>query len=152
MAHFAKLGTNNEVLEIHVVADADTATQGGFEREDFGVVHLERTTGHVDWKRCSYNTRDGVHLSEGTPFRANYPGIGWFYSSEHDIFYEPRPTDMDGDTCNSWTLNTTTGKWQPPIEQPTTLTDEQLEAFIYYKWDESAYQADNTTGWILVTP
>ena len=152
MAHFAKLGTNNEILEIHVVADADTATQGGFEREDFGVVHLERTTGHVDWKRCSYNTRDGVHLLGGTPFRANYPGIGWFYSSEHDIFYEPRPTDRDGDTCNSWTLNTTTGKWQPPIEQPTTLTDEQLEAFIYYKWDESAYQADNTTGWILVTP
>ena len=63
-----------------------------------------------------------------------------------------RPTDRDGDTCNSWTLNTTTGKWQPPIEQPTTLTDEQLEAFIYYKWDESAYQADNTTGWILNTP
>ena len=152
MAHFAKLGTNNEVLEIHVVADADTATQGGFEREDFGVVFLERLTGHVDWKMCSYNTRDGVHLLGGTPFRANYPGVGWFYSSEHDIFHEPRPTDSDGDVCNSWTLNTTTGKWQAPIEQPTTLTDEQLEAFIYYKWDESAYQADNTTGWILITP
>jgi hypothetical protein len=152
MAHFAKLGTNNEVLEIHVVADADTATQGGFEREDFGVVHLERTTGHVDWKKCSYNTREGVHLLGGTPFRANYPGIGWFYSSEHDIFHEPRPTDNDGNVCNSWILNTTTGKWEAPIEPPTTLTDEQLEAFIYYKWDESAYQADNTTGWILVTP
>ena len=152
MAHFAKLGPNNDVLEIHVVDDADTSTQGGFEREDFGVVYLERLTGHVDWKKCSYNTREGVHSLGGTPFRANYPGIGWFYSSEHDIFHEPRPTDIDRNTCNSWILNTTTGRYQAPIEPPTTLTDEQLEAFIHYKWKESAYQADNTTGWILVTP
>ena len=48
MAHFAKLGPHNDVLEIHVVADADTATRGGFEREDFGVVFLERLTGHVE--------------------------------------------------------------------------------------------------------
>ena len=33
-----------------------------------------------------------------------------------------------------------------------TLTDDQIAANSYYTWDESAYQADNTTGWTLNTP
>ena len=32
------------------------------------------------------------------------------------------------------------------------LTDEQRSAGSYYEWDEDAYQADNTTGWVLETP
>jgi hypothetical protein len=38
----------------------------------------------------------------------------------------------------SWTYNTTTFVWEPPIPKP----DGQAI------WDEYAYQADNTTGWI----
>ena len=30
-----------------------------------------------------------------------------------------------------------------------TLTDEEATAGKYYSWDESAYQADNSTGWVL---
>jgi hypothetical protein len=30
------------------------------------------------------------------------------------------------------------------------LTQEQLDAGVYYFWDEDTYQDDNTQGWILV--
>ena len=104
-----------------------------------------------DRKKCSYNTSAGTHRNGGTAFRANYPGIGWIYNSEHDIFHPARPSDADGDLMNSHTLNTTTGQWDCPLTQPT-LTDDEIAAGKYYRWDESAYQADNTTGRVLVTP
>ena len=40
--------------------------------------------------------------------------------------------------------------WNPPIER-LTLTQEQIDAGSYYTWDEDAYQADNTTGWVLTS-
>ena len=41
--------------------------------------------------------------------------------------------------------------WDAPIAQPE-LTEEEVAAMSYYEWDEAAYQADNTTGWVLETP
>ena len=61
----------------------------------------------------------------------------------HDIFHPAKP-------YASHTLNTTTGHWDPPIPQPE-LSEEEVAAMSYYRWDEDAYQADNTTGWILET-
>ena len=59
--------------------------------------------------------------------------------------------DRDGDSCGSWTLNTTTGLWTPPITKPIHENDPSVdEVPHYYEWDESAYQADNTKGWVLV--
>ncbi|BCU96563.1 MAG: hypothetical protein CM15mV12_3360 [uncultured marine virus] len=40
-------------------------------------------------------------------------------------------------------LNTTTGRYEPPIAQPYSSNQR-------YEWDESAYQADNTQGWVVV--
>ena len=37
MAHFAKIGLNNVVLSVVVVADRDTSTLGGIEKEDLGI-------------------------------------------------------------------------------------------------------------------
>jgi hypothetical protein len=152
MAHFAKLGIDNIVLAVLAMDTVDTMTRGGIEKEEIGVEHLVKHHGHENWKQCSYNSRAGVHYDaetnepSGKPaFRANYPGIGWYYNSEHDIFHPAKPED-----CDSWTLNTTTGLWDAPIPQPE-LTQEQKEAHSYYIWDESAYQADNTTGWVLET-
>lgn len=152
MAHFAKIGIDNIVLAVLAMDTVDTMTRGGIEKEEIGVEHLVKHHGHENWKQCSYNTRGGVHYDaetnepSGKPgFRANYPGIGWYYSSEHDIFYPPNLEGRD-----SWTLNTTTGYWDPPIPKPDE-TLEQIRAANYYTWDEEAYQADNTTGWVLQT-
>ena len=148
MAHFAKLGLDNVVTAVLAMDTIDTMTRGGIEREDIGVAHLIKHHGHENWKKCSYNTALGVHKQGGTPFRANYPGIGWIYNSEHDIFHPARPSDADGDLMSSHTLNTTTGMWDPPHTAPA-LTEAQEQSGSYYRWDESAYQADNTAGWIL---
>ena len=153
MAHFAKIGIDNIVLAVLAVDTVDTMTRGGIEKEEIGVAHLVKNHGHECWKQCSYNSRAGVHYDSETgepngkpAFRANYPGIGWYYNSEHDIFHPAKPEGHD-----SWTLNTTTGMWDPPIPKPDE-TLEQIRAANYYTWDEAAYQADNTTGWVLVYP
>jgi len=143
MAHFAKLGLDNIVLTILAVDTNDITTPGGIEKEELGIEHLIKHHGHEIWKKCSYNTRAGEHVNGGTPFRANYPGIGWYYNSEYDIFHPPKPEDRE-----SWTLNTTTGLWDPPIPEPE-LTQEQIDAALNYVWDEDAYQADNTQGWVI---
>jgi len=145
MAHYAKLGLDNIVTAVVAVDTITCMTRGGIEKEEIGLAHLVKHHGHELWKKCSYNTSGGEHKLGGTPFRANYPGIGWYYNSEHDIFHPAKP-----EGCDSWTLNTTTGMWDAPIAQPE-VTQEQYEAGIYYTWDESAYQADNTQGWIMNT-
>jgi hypothetical protein len=143
MAHFAKLGLDNVVTAVVAMDTITTMTRGGIEREEIGLAHLVKHHGHELWKKCSYNTRGGVHSEGGTPFRANYPGIGWYYNSEHDIFHPAKP-------YASYTLNTTTGMWEAPLPQPE-LTEAEVAAMSYYRWDEDAYQADNTTGWVLQT-
>lgn len=82
-----------------------------------------------------------------------YGTIGKKYSVEHDIFIDAsKPVDHDGDVCNSWTLNTTTGLYDPPFNFPELTQEQDTDGLSYY-WDESAYQADTsnpkTEGWVL---
>ena len=151
MAAYAQLGLDNVVLSVIYMDNIQCMTRGGIEKEEIGLEHLQKHHGHLTWKKCSYNTRGGVHYDPetrepdgGVAFRANYPGTGWYYSSEHDIFYPPQPYP-------SWTtLNTTTGLWEPPIVRPEEPGEGPLRP--YYVWDEAAYQEDNTTGWVLTDP
>jgi hypothetical protein len=91
-------------------------------------------------KRTSYNTEYGVHTNGGTAFRGNFAGVGDIYDEDNDVFYPPAEFD-------SWTINTTTWKWEPPIPMPTEHPNN------YYEWNEEAYQADTadpkTEGWQL---
>ena len=87
-----------------------------------------------EWVQTSYNTKGGVHILDGTPLRKNYAGKGYHYDGTG--FYAPQP-------YNSWTFNNTTYLWEAPLTYPT---DGNV-----YRWDEDAYQADNTTGWVEVT-
>lgn len=91
MAHFAKLDENNVVVFVTVGRDEDD----GKEAE------LTARTGDV-YKQTSYNTRGGVHLLGGTPFRKNYAGLGYTYDAARDAFIPPRPSDdatLDEATC-----------------------------------------------------
>lgn len=149
MAHFAKI-EDGVVTCVNVVSDQEIIDHNGsgFEEEVLGSAFCMKTWGGT-WKQCSYNTCGGVHSGGGTPLRANYPSVGWLYNEEYDIFHQEKPTDMNGVVCESWTLNITTGFWDPPFESPTLTRDEmELEKKIYL-WDETAYQADNTNGWVF---
>ena len=149
MAHFAKLDDNNIVIDIVSMDDEDTCTKPGwFEREEIGIGKLIQETEHNNWKRFSKSMTQGVHRRGRPVFRANAAQIGWVYDPGNDIFHPPLPIDDDGDACNSYTLNTTTGMWEPPVTRPTE-TQAEHDADKRYRWDESAYQADNTSGWVL---
>ena len=143
MAHFAQLDSNNVVTQVIVVSNDDTSDSNGVETESIGVAFCQKLLGaETNWKQTSYNGN----------MRGNYAGIGYTYMSNvatlgvgsTDIFIGQQP-------YASWTISTTAAQWEAPITQPT-LTDEQIAARSYYTWDESAYQADNTTGWTLTTP
>ena len=149
MAHFAELNGSNIVQRVIVIDNNDILDASGNESEALGIAICQKHCGATTvWKQCSYNTSKGQHLHGGTAFRANYPGPGWTYDSSNDIFVQPRPTDRYGELCASWTVNTTTGMYEPPITRPTG--DGDGTSVSSYTWDEAAYQADNTKGWIQI--
>ena len=124
MAHFAKLGTGNIIEKVEVVSN-DIATT-----EQAGVEFLQNLyKDRAVWKKTSYNTIGGVHLTGGTPFRKNFAGVGYTYDQTRDAFIEPKP-------FNSWTLNETTCLWDPPVARPE-LTQEQIDNNNYYTWNET---------------
>ena len=120
MAHFAKLGTGNVVLTVEVVHN-NVATS-----EQAGIDFLNKIHNTNDvWKQTSYNTRQGVHILGGTPFRKNYAAIGYKYDSTKDAFIAPQP-------FTSWTLNEETCVWESPVAYPADGKD--------YVWNETEQQ------------
>ena len=127
MSSFAKIGINGKVIEVQSVVNEVLHDADGVEQESIGIDFLTKLTGWAIWKQTSYNTRAGVHLLGGTPFRKNYAGIGWKYDQTRDAFIPPKP-------FNSWTLNETTCLWDPPVVYPT---DGQIYVWneIHRRWD-----------------
>ena len=119
MSHFAKLDENNVVIFVTVGRQEDD----GLEAE------LTARTGDV-YKQTSYNTRGGVHYTDGEPstdqtqaLRFNYAGIGYTYDVTRDAFIPPTP-------YASWVLDEATCWWVAPVLMPTDGAD--------YVWDEQA--------------
>lgn len=130
MAHFTQLDENNIVLNVIVVANEELLDENGVEQETLGVEFCKSLFGNdTNWKQTSYNGN----------FRKHYASIGFTYDESADVFYEPQP-------FASWTLNTETYKWDPPLPKPEV--PEGSEGF--YGWNEEAHQADNTVGWEFV--
>ena len=87
MAHYAKLGANNKVIAVEVVADADCQNASGVEDEEVGRQFLERIHSWPLWKKTSYNAQGGQHKEGGTPLRGNYAGLGCL------LYTSPSPRD-----------------------------------------------------------
>ena len=122
MAHYAKV--NNTIVEQVIVAEAE-----------FFDTFVDSSPGA--WVQTSYNTKGGVHYepNSNTPssdqskaLRKNYAVIGGCYDGIG--FSDPKP-------FASWTLNSTTYFWEPPVAYPSDGKD--------YKWDESS------TSWKEIT-
>ena len=130
MAHYAKLGANNKVIAVHVVADSDCQNADGIEDEEVGRQFLERIHSWPLWKKTSYNTMGNKHSSgdDSKAFRGNYAGIGMTYDEDNDIFISKKP-------YTSWVLNTAEARWQSPIGDEPELTEEEKETHIY-EWNE----------------
>jgi len=149
MAHYAKLDENNIVVKVNVIDNQEVENNGG-DRSAQAEQYVSDTYGGGTWKQTSYNTNIGRYYNPETglededqskAYRKNYAGIGYIYHSDIDAFSPPKPYE-------SWTLNSTTARWQPPVQFPTitttgtTLTGPlgvSYEQIYDYYWDE-----DNT--------
>jgi hypothetical protein len=130
MAHFAKIGLNNKVIEVQSVVNQVLHDSNGVEQESIGIDFLTKLTGWAIWKQTSYNTYGGVHRLNGTPLRKNHAGIGYIFDEDRDAFISPKP-------FNSWVLNEDTCLWEAPVAMPQ---DENK-----YKWNEKTLSWDLTT-------
>ena len=146
MAHFAQLDSDNVVTQVIVVSNDDTSDSNGVEVESIGVAFCQKLLGaSTNWKQTSYNSN----------MRGNYAGIGYTFMSgvatlgvgSTDVFVPQKP-------YASWTLSTTAAVWEPPSTPGAApaLTEEERTAGKYYVWNESNYQADPATAWVLTTP
>tara|TARA_R110000824_G_scaffold280776_1_gene468987 strand:+ start:1517 stop:2011 length:495 start_codon:yes stop_codon:yes gene_type:complete len=155
MAHFAKLDENNVVTTVLKVSNKSIKDAYGVEQEQLGVDLLRKVLNEPEaiWKKTSYNSFCGkyyipnpdgqayqdsnIHADQSKCFRKTYAGIGFIYYPDIDAFKTPQ-------NWPSWVWNDTTWMWEAPITYPGSE-----DGSIRYSWDEDAYQADNTKGWIL---
>ncbi len=149
MAHFAKLNDSNVVINVEVVADADTQDENGNEVESVGISFLTNLHGYTNWKKTSRNTScgkyynvdsDGNWTSEGDQskaFRKNFAGIRYTYDAGRDAFIGPRPS-------NSFVLDEATCTWEAPVAFPTVTEKDGLMYII--EWDDSNDRWVGTVG------
>ena len=64
-----------------------------------------------------------------------------------DIFIRQQPYP-------SWSVGVGTAQWYPPNNPgiAPTLTTSQTDARKYYVWNESNYQSNPSTAWVLTDP
>ena len=130
MAHFAQLDENNVVTQVIVVSNDDIKDVNGNEVEEIGVAFCKKLLGaDTNWKQTSYNNN----------MRVRYAGIGYSYNAELDAFIPPQP-------YASWVLNNETADWEAPVGPAPALTEAEVEARSFYRWDEEG------GAWVLETP
>ena len=129
MAHYAQI-LNGVVVQVFVgrddVVEGIDDWETYYAPEGFTV------------KQTSYNTRGGVHYTDGEPsedqrkaLRKNYAGIGFTYDEDRDAFIPPKPFE-------SWVLDEATCLWVAPVPYPTDGAD--------YVWDEETGNWSEVTG------
>ena len=134
MAHFAELDNSNIVKRVVVVGNDVTTAAGPLGEND---MHVDGETWCVNffkggtWKQTSYNHN----------FRKQYAGKGYTFDAAKNKFISPQPHA-------SWALDGN-DDWQAPITYPTVIDDgEDPSVWAYIiSWNETKYNADNTTGW-----
>jgi hypothetical protein len=145
MAHFAELKSEvdptghttdtHQVVQRVVVVGNDIAAGGGTLGDND--MHVDGETWCINffkggiWKQTSYNHN----------FRKQYCGKGYVYDSVKDKFLSPQP-------YASWSLDAN-DDWQSPITYPSITDDGEDPSVWRYMiaWNETKYQADNSTGW-----
>jgi len=121
VAHFAEIDSNNVVLRVVVVDNADTAMADGTETESIGIAHCQKLFGGT-WVQTSYNATQ----------RKNFASKGYTYDSGRNAFIPPKP-------YNSWVLDDSTCRWVAPVNAPSDASKENP-----YTWNEE------TTSWVKV--
>lgn len=131
--YFAKLDNDNLVLGNVLLSDTDAPD------EATAIQKLKDLYGWQKWKE-TYRNQDP------NP-RGNFaPGPGYKYHEDIDKFVEhPQP-------YVSWTLNSTTGKWEAPVPYPVTYNTGLADDGVTPQTNPDSYDWDeNTQQWIART-
>jgi len=130
MAHFAKIDSNNDVVDCIVIHN-DVATSEAAGQEFIANVLKKEGT----WLQTSYNTEADEHKLGGTPLRGNFGTKGCTWDPVLEIFMPPKPFP-------SWVMSNSASKWTSPIGDRPSFTAEQesqnaagTHDWLYY-WDE----------------
>lgn len=119
MGYFVILDENNYVVKVDTINNS-VFTINNIENVNKANDFLNSlfNTNNV-YLQTSYNTRGGVHYTNGVPsqdqskaFRKNYAGIGYYYDPIRDAFIPPKPYP-------SWTLNEESCLWDSPVPYPS---------------------------------
>lgn len=138
MAHFAKLNSNNAVIDVVVVNNVELLDENGQESEAKGISFLKNIFGSdTRWVQTSYNNN----------IRRRYAIVGGGYSDSADAFYTPQP-------FSSWTLDVDMAEWVPPVPYPEDgnnyVWSEEVVSWVLapatpypedgleYRWDEAS--------------
>ena len=132
MAHYAYINNSNKVTAVIVGRDEDDLADGVESWEAYF-----SAKGNGQALRTSYNTRGGVHYTDGEPsedqskaLRKNYAGIGFTYDADRDAFIPPKPFE-------SWILDENTCLWEAPVAYP--------EDGGSYNWNEETQSWEEIT-------
>jgi hypothetical protein len=128
MAHFARLDSNNIVVQILAI-DNNKIIENGQESEDKGIEFckqlFDKDYPNVTYKQCSINKS----------FRFNYPSIGDRYDPQVDAFRK-QPY------FSSW-IEDSNYQWVPPIPKPNN--DKATWEFTDYQTG-TGYWVDQDTN------
>ena len=128
MAHFAQLDENSIITNVIVVSNDDCLDSDGSQSKK-GIPFCKNLLGaDTNWVRTSYNNN----------IRFRYAGVGMKYDSTNNVFYYPQP-------YGSWSLNTSTWVWEPPVALPDDAgydNDEEPTEYVRYDWDEDTVSWD----------
>lgn len=110
MKYFAKLSSENVVLNVHTVTDENAAT------EEEGIAFLSKIHKWPYWKQTS---------KSGNSLRLRPATIGGTYDSVNDIFIQEKPFP-------SWSLDDNFD-WIPPVAKPDHIDNQPP-----FVWDEDS--------------
>jgi hypothetical protein len=139
MAHFARLDSNNKVLNVLVISNKDILDENGLENEQKGIAFChklyDKESPNCNYKQTSYNTKGRKYYNtdntlssdQSKAFRGNYAEIGGTYDPSLDAFIPAKK-------YTSWVFEQDTYTYIPPIPKP--------ETYGHWKWNITNF----TTG------
>ena len=128
MFNFARVNSNNKVVDVVQIFDDDIVT------DDDGNVYEHWAYSHL-YEKYPDSKKDYWVMIDN---KKNWGYIGNTFDKFKDGFISEKPYP-------SWTLDENTLKWTPPVPEPI-LTDEEKEINTSTLWDESLGE------WKKITP
>ncbi len=118
MARFAKISSDNIVLDTLTLEESYMRDENGDPQESIGQAYLETNN---NWPAAQW-----IQDKEA---RKNEQGVSMEWDPSNQIFWNIQP-------FNSWTKNISNGKWEAPVPEPDDISEEEASNGIIHWWDE----------------